>query len=85
MLGPVCIAGTPAAEIHDAVWCDGYVRLLVSYEVPSSRASAFVSIPDELDRRQRLSIPIINTLERCISARAMSKTFSPCPRSVSTY
>lgn len=34
----------------DEVACDGYVRRLVTYDVPSGRASAFVCIPTDLDR-----------------------------------
>lgn len=35
--------------MHEEVRCEGYVRRLVSYDVPSGRASAFVCVPDGLD------------------------------------
>lgn len=34
--------------MHDEVACDGYKRRLVSYAVPSGRASAFICVPDRL-------------------------------------
>lgn len=49
LLGPVRGAGALSADVHEVVQCDGYVRRLVSYDVPSGRASAFVCVPDELD------------------------------------
>ena len=48
LLGPVATAGPLDAEVHDEVACDGYVRRLVSYNVPAGRASAFVCVPDGL-------------------------------------
>ncbi len=39
-------AGPLAPEIHEEVQCEGYTRRLVSYDVPSGRASAFVCIPE---------------------------------------
>ena len=46
LLGPVRDAGPLAPEIHEEVQCEGYTRRLVSYDVPSGRASAFVCIPE---------------------------------------
>lgn len=48
LLGPVREPGPQAATIEGEVQCEGYVRRLVSYDVPSGRASAFVCIPDRL-------------------------------------
>lgn len=48
LLGPVRNPGPLAAEVAEAVQCDGYVRRRVSYDVPSGRASAFVCVPDGL-------------------------------------
>ena len=48
LLGPVVAAGPLATEVHEEVACDGYVRRLVSYNVPAGRASAFVCVPDGL-------------------------------------
>jgi dienelactone hydrolase len=41
--------GPLEVEVHEEVRCEGYVRRLVSYDVPSGRASAFVCVPDGLD------------------------------------
>jgi dienelactone hydrolase len=48
LLGPVAVPGPLAAELHEEVACDGYVRRLVSYDVPAGRATAFVCVPDTL-------------------------------------
>lgn len=48
ILGPVADPPPLLPEVHEEVACDGYVRRLVSYDVPSGRASAFVCIPDGL-------------------------------------
>ena len=48
ILGPVDEPGPLRPTIEDEVACDGYVRHLVSYDVPAGRASAFVCIPDAL-------------------------------------
>ena len=48
LLGPVAAPGPLDPEVHEEAVCDGYVRRLVSYNVPSGRASAFVCIPDNL-------------------------------------
>lgn len=45
LLGPVDEPGPLRAEVEDEVGCEGYVRRLVSYDVPSGRASAFVGLP----------------------------------------
>ena len=48
LLGPVAPSGPLDSVVHEEVICDGYVRRLVSYNVPSGRASAFVCVPDNL-------------------------------------
>ncbi|GIJ49223.1 hypothetical protein Val02_61090 [Virgisporangium aliadipatigenens] len=48
VLGAVAVPGPLAAEVHEEVACDGYVRRRVSYDVPSGKASAFVCVPDAL-------------------------------------
>lgn len=48
LLGPVATPGLLEAVTHEEVVCDGYVRRLVSYNVPSGRTSAFVCIPNNL-------------------------------------
>lgn len=48
-LGSVTDPGPLAAQVHEEVECEGYVRRRVSYDVPSGRASAFVCIPTGLD------------------------------------
>lgn len=50
LLGPVDKPGPLRASVKEEVPCDGYVRHLVSYDVPSGRASAFVCVPDGLTR-----------------------------------
>lgn len=48
LLGPVAASGPLDPVVHEEVMCDGYIRRLVSYNVPSGRASAFVCVPDNL-------------------------------------
>jgi len=51
LLGPVVAPGPLAVRVHQEVACEGYVRRLVSYDVPSGRASAFLCVPDGLTAR----------------------------------
>ncbi|GHH66681.1 dienelactone hydrolase family protein [Promicromonospora soli] len=48
VLGPVDEPGPLRPAVEEEVACDGYVRRLVSYDVPAGRASAFVCVPDAL-------------------------------------
>ena len=48
ILGPVATQGSLESVLLEEVACDGYVRRLVSYNVPAGRASAFVCIPNKL-------------------------------------
>lgn len=48
LLGPVDEPGPLDPRVEEEVACDGYVRRLVSYDVPGARASAFVCVPDAL-------------------------------------
>jgi dienelactone hydrolase len=48
LLGPVTVRGPLNAEVHEEVACVGYVRRLVSYDIPAGRASAFLCVPDNL-------------------------------------
>ena len=48
LLGPVDEPGPLHPAVEDEVACDGYVRRMVSYDVPAGRASAFVCVPDAL-------------------------------------
>lgn len=47
-LGPVTPPAPLAPRVEDEVVCDGYLRRLVSYDVPDGRASAFLGIPQDL-------------------------------------
>ena len=49
LLGPVDEPGPLRPRTEDEVRCEGYLRRLVSYDVPSGRASAFVCLPTALD------------------------------------
>lgn len=48
LLGSVTSSGSLDPVVLEEVMCDGYVRRLVSYNVPSGRASAFLCVPDNL-------------------------------------
>ena len=48
LLGPVAARRALAPVVHEEVARDGYVRRLVSYDVPSGRASAYVCVPEAL-------------------------------------
>lgn len=48
-LGPVGAPGPLQAQVEDEVACDGYTRRHVTYNVPSGRASAFLSVPEHVD------------------------------------
>jgi dienelactone hydrolase len=47
-LGSVDEPGPLRPTVEEELECDGYVRRLVSYDVPAGRTSAFVCIPDAL-------------------------------------
>ena len=50
VLGLVDEPGPLRPAVEEEVACDGYIRRLVSYDVPAGRASAYVCVPDRLAR-----------------------------------
>jgi dienelactone hydrolase len=50
VLGPTRPATLGQVDVLAEVQCDGYVRRVVGYDVPSGRASAFVCVPDAAAR-----------------------------------
>lgn len=50
VLGPVDEPGPLRPVVEEEVGCDGYIRRLVSYDIPAGRASVYVCVPDGLMR-----------------------------------